>query len=217
MNKALIQKRETILPAVAALLMIVSATVMIQGIFEIIDYLPHIETDGCILCTAYVCSIPCSLICNFVFAGAVLYYYYKNSRKLFFIMPYAYMLSVIPSLVYDFTFIVQKGFVADGEYNIIVYIITDTIILLNSIMFIQFVAGRLGRAMAWISTTLFFATALVYTSSVFVFYGSVAKTNFMGYYFCSNISNIILAVLVFNIMLIIYPDAIKNKKENNDD
>ena len=61
-NKTQTEKSETFLLAHALLLLVLSLLVGVQGVFEIIDYMPHIVSAGCINCGAYVASIPSTLI-----------------------------------------------------------------------------------------------------------------------------------------------------------
>ena len=53
-NKTQNEKSETFLLAHALLLLVLSLLVGVQGVFEIIDYMPHIISAGCINCGAYV-------------------------------------------------------------------------------------------------------------------------------------------------------------------
>lgn len=198
------EKREIQIAACAVILLICTIIISVQGYFEILDYLPHITTDSCALCGAYTVSIPCTVIADAFFGIAALIYFYKGKTRLLSLMPYFYMLSVVPSLVYDFIFVTKKGFVADGEYNIIVYLVTDLILLLNSVIFVQLIGGRFPPKAAFICPLIYLLGALLYLSSVFVFYGSFAETNFMGYYFCSSVASVILAVLIYLITNVIY-------------
>ena len=61
-NKTQTEKSETFLLAHALLLLVLSLLVGVQGIFEIIDYMPHIISAGCINCGAYAASIPSTLV-----------------------------------------------------------------------------------------------------------------------------------------------------------
>lgn len=61
-NKTQAEKSETFLLAHALLLFVLSLLVGVQGVFEIIDYMPHIISAGCINCGAYAASIPSTLI-----------------------------------------------------------------------------------------------------------------------------------------------------------
>ena len=56
-NKTQAEKSETFLLAHALLLFVLSLLVGVQGVFEIIDYMPHIISAGCINCGAYAASI----------------------------------------------------------------------------------------------------------------------------------------------------------------
>lgn len=199
--------REIQIAVCAVLLLICTVIISVQGFFEILDYLPHITADSCALCGAYTASIPCTVIADAFFSIAALKYYYRGKTRLFTLLPYFYMLSVTPSLLYDFIFVVKKGFVADGEYNIIVYLVTDLILLLNSVVFVQIISGRLPAKTAFICPLIYLLGALLYLSSVFVFYGSLEKTNFMGYYFCSSVSSVILALLIYFIKNEIYQNT----------
>lgn len=205
MNKNKTDRLETKLFITGIILFSLSLVIAIQGYFEVLDYIPHIEKDGCMVCTMYCISIPCGLAESLCFAVAAIRYYFTGKKRAFFLTPYAYILSVIPSLLFDFVFIAERGFVADEEYNILVYLITDVIILLNGVIFVQFVSGRLNSAVACVSASVFMLSSLLYLSSVFVFYGSFLQTNFMGYYFCSNISNIVVAVIVIQMLGVFYP------------
>ena len=49
-NKTQTEKSETFLLAHALLLLVLSLLVGVQGVFEIIDYMPHIVSAGCINC-----------------------------------------------------------------------------------------------------------------------------------------------------------------------
>lgn len=61
-NKTYSEKNDTVLLAHAALLLVMSLLVAVQGVFEIIDYMPHIISAGCVNCAAYAASIPTTLI-----------------------------------------------------------------------------------------------------------------------------------------------------------
>lgn len=211
--KTLSEKYEMGMAVCAVILLICSLIISVQGYFEILDYLPHITVDGCVLCGSYASSIPCTVIADIFFGISALRYFYKGKTRLFLLLPYLYMLSVVPSLVYDFIFVTEKGFAADGEYNIIVYLITDLILLLNSVIFVQLVGGRLPAKAAFICPLIYLLGAVLYFSSVFVFYGSFAETNFMGYYFCSSLTGIVLAVLIFFITGILYPTSGNSNKD----
>lgn len=97
-NKTQTEKSETFLLAHALLLLVLSLLVGVQGIFEIIDYMPHIISAGCVNCGAYVASIPSTLIYNvsvvFCFCSGLLlqgkqknvrpyplYVYYRHSAE----------------------------------------------------------------------------------------------------------------------------------------
>ena len=47
-NKTHSEKNDTVLLAHAALLLVMSLLVAVQGVFEIIDYMPHIISAGCV-------------------------------------------------------------------------------------------------------------------------------------------------------------------------
>ena len=47
-NKTQTEKSETFLLAHALLLLVLSLLVGVQGVFEIIDYMPHIISAGCV-------------------------------------------------------------------------------------------------------------------------------------------------------------------------
>ena len=70
-NKTQNEKSETFLLAHALLLLVLSLLVGVQGVFEIIDYMPHIISAGCINCGAYVASIPSTLIMYLWFSVSV--------------------------------------------------------------------------------------------------------------------------------------------------
>ena len=125
-------------------------------------------------------------------------------------LPAAMIIGIAPSLAYDLIFIYEKGFVADGEYNIIVYLIMDIILLLDSVVMIQFVKGTMTRTTAMICPFVYLITGIVFFSSVFVFYGSLESTNFMGYYFCNSVTNIFFSITLFHLADMKYSD--KNKK-----
>ena len=57
-NKTQNEKSETFLLAHALLLLVLSLLVGVQGVFEIIDYMPHIISAGCVNCGAYVPARP---------------------------------------------------------------------------------------------------------------------------------------------------------------
>ena len=70
-NKTQAEKSETFLLAHALLLLVLSLLVGVQGVFEIIDYMPHIISAGCVNCGAYVASIPSTLIMYLWFSVSV--------------------------------------------------------------------------------------------------------------------------------------------------
>ena len=45
-------------------------------------------------------------------------YYYRDSKKMFRLIPITCIIGVAPSLVYDLSFIAENGFVSGGEYNV---------------------------------------------------------------------------------------------------
>ena len=196
-NKTYSEKNDALLLAHAAALLVLSLLVAVQGIFEVIDYMPHIISAGCVTCAAYTASIPATLIMYIWFSVSAAVYYYKDSQKMFRIIP--------PSLVYDLSFISENGFVSGGEYNVTLYLVMDIFLLLDSIVMIQLVRGTMSRKAAMICPAIYLITGLIYFSSVFVFYGSVEGTNFMGYYFCNSVTNIVFSLSLFRLVNVIYP------------
>ena len=86
-NKTQTEKSETFLLAHALLLLVLSLLVGVQGIFEIIDYMPHIISAGCVNCGAYVASIPSTLIMYlwfFCFCSGLLL---QGKQKMFALIP----------------------------------------------------------------------------------------------------------------------------------
>ena len=77
-NKTQTEKSETFLLAHA-----LSLLVGVQGVFEIIDYMPHIISAGCINCGAYVASIPSTLIMYLWFSVSVAVFYYRENKYYF--------------------------------------------------------------------------------------------------------------------------------------
>ena len=177
----------------------------VQGIFEVIDYIPHIISAGCVTCAAYTASIPATLIMYIWFSVSAAVYYYKDSQKMFRIIPLMCIIGIAPSLVYDLSFISEYGFVSGGEYNVTLYLVMDIFLLLDSIVMIQLVRGAMSRKAAMICPAIYLITGLIYFSSVFVFYGSVEGTNFMGYYFCNSVTNIVFSLSLFRLANVIYP------------
>lgn len=204
-NKTHSEKNDTILLAHAALLLVMSLLVAVQGVFEIIDYMPHIISAGCVNCAAYAASIPTTLIMYIWFSLSAAVYYYRDSKKMFRLIPITCIIGVAPSLVYDLSFIAENGFVSGGEYNVTLYLIMDIALLLDSVVMIQLVHGAMTRNTAVICPTVYLITSLIYFSSVFVFYGSVEGTNFMGYYFCNSVTNIIFSLSLYSFVNVIYP------------
>ena len=168
-NKTQTEKSETFLLAHALLLLVLSLLVGVQGVFEIIDYMPHIVSAGCINCGAYVASIPSTLIMYLWFSVSVAVFYYRESRKMFALIPYMCIIGIAPSLVYDLSFMICPA----------IYLITG----------------------------------LIYFSSVFVFYGSVERTNFMGYYFCNSVTNIVFSLSLFRFVDVLYPARKKGAED----
>ena len=82
-NKTYSEKNDTVLLAHAALLLVMSLLVAVQGVFEIIDYMPHIISAGCINCGAYVASIPSTLIMYLWFSVSVAVFYYRENKYYF--------------------------------------------------------------------------------------------------------------------------------------
>ncbi|MFR2155307.1 MAG: hypothetical protein ACLS48_12205 [[Eubacterium] siraeum] len=136
-NKTQTEKSETFLLAHALLLFVLSLLVGVQGVFEIIDYMPHIISAGCINCGAYAASIPSTLIMYLWFSVSVAVFYYRESRKMFTLIPYMCIIGIAPSLVYDLSFISENGFISGGEYNVTLYLVMDIFLLLDSIVMIQ--------------------------------------------------------------------------------
>lgn len=204
-NKTYSEKNDALLLAHAAALLVLSLLVAVQGIFEVIDYMPHIISAGCVTCAAYTASIPATLIMYIWFSVSAAVYYYKDSQKMFRIIPLMYIIGITPSLVYDLSFISENGFVSGGEYNVTLYLVMDIFLLLDSIVMIQLVRGTMSRKAAMICPAIYLITGLIYFSSVFVFYGSVEGTNFMGYYFCNSVTNIVFSLSLFRLVNVIYP------------
>lgn len=204
-NKTYSEKNDALLLAHAAVLLVLSLLVAVQGIFEVIDYIPHIISAGCVTCAAYTVSIPATLIMYIWFSVSAAVYYYKDSQKMFRIIPLMCIIGIMPSLVYDLSFISENGFVSGGEYNVTLYLVMDIFLLLNSIVMIQLVRGTMSRKAAMICPAIYLVTGLIYFSSVFVFYGSVEGTNFMGYYFCNSVTNIVFSLSLFRLVNVIYP------------
>ncbi len=121
------------------------------------------------------------------------------------------IIGIAPSLVYDLSFISENGFVSGGEYNVTLYLVMDIFLLLDSIVMIQLVRGTMSRKAAMICPAIYLITGLIYFSSVFVFYGSVERTNFMGYYFCNSVTNIVFSLSLFRFVDVLYPA--RKKKE----
>lgn len=204
-NKTYSEKNDALLLAHAAVLLVLSLLVAVQGIFEVIDYIPHIISAGCVTCAAYTASIPATLIMYIWFSVSAAVYYYKDSQKMFRIIPLMCIIGIAPSLVYDLSFISEYGFVSGGEYNVTLYLVMDIFLLLDSIVMIQLVRGAMSRKAAMICPAIYLITGLIYFSSVFVFYGSVEGTNFMGYYFCNSVTNIVFSLSLFRLVNVIYP------------
>lgn len=204
-NKTRCEKNDAALLAHAAVLLVLSLLVAVQGIFEIIDYMPHIISAGCVNCAAYAASIPTTLIMYIWFSVSAAVYYYRSSQKMFHLIPLMCIIGVAPSLVYDLSFIAENGFVSGGEYNITVYLIMDMLLLLDAVIMIQLVRGAMSRSAALLCPLVYLITGLIYFSSVFVFYGSVEGTNFMGYYFCNSVANIVFSLSLFRLVNVIYP------------
>ncbi len=204
-NKTRCEKNDAALLAHAAVLLVLSLLVAVQGVFEIIDYIPHIISAGCVNCAAYAASIPTTLIMYIWFSVSAAVYYYRSSQKMFHLIPLMCIIGVAPSLVYDLSFIAENGFVSGGEYNITVYLIMDMLLLLDAVIMIQLVRGAMSRSAALLCPLVYLITGLIYFSSVFVFYGSVEGTNFMGYYFCNSVANIVFSLSLFRLVNVIYP------------
>ena len=204
-NKTYSEKNDALLLAHAAVLLVLSLLVAVQGIFEVIDYIPHIISAGCVTCAAYTASIPATLIMYIWFSVSAAVYYYKDSQKMFRIIPLMCIIGIAPSLVYDLSFISEYGFVSGGEYNVTLYLVMDIFLLLDSIVMIQLVRGAMSRKAAMICPAIYLISGLIYFSSVFVFYGSVEGTNFMGYYFCNSVTNIVFSLSLFRLVNVIYP------------
>lgn len=204
-NKTYSEKNDALLLAHAAVLLVLSLLVAVQGIFEVIDYMPHIISAGCVTCAAYTASIPATLIMYIWFSVSAAVYYYKDSQKMFRIIPLMCIIGITRSLVYDLSFISENGFVSGGEYNVTLYLVMDIFLLLDSIVMIQLVRGTMSRKAAMICPAIYLITGLIYFSSVFVFYGSVEGTNFMGYYFCNSVTNIVFSLSLFRLVNVIYP------------
>lgn len=204
-NKTYSEKNDALLLAHAAALLVLSLLVAVQGIFEVIDYMPHIISAGCVTCAAYTASIPATLIMYIWFSVSAAVYYYKDSQKMFRIIPLMCIIGITLSLVYDLSFISENGFVSGGEYNVTLYLVMDIFLLLDSIVMIQLVRGTMSRKAAMICPAIYLITGLIYFSSVFVFYGSVEGTNFMGYYFCNSVTNIVFSLSLFRLVNVIYP------------
>lgn len=218
-NKTVTEKKEMILLGHAAVLLVLSLLVAVQGVFEIIDYIPHIISAGCVTCAAYTASIPATIVMYIWFSVSVAVYYYRGTQKMFRFVPLMCVIGVAPSLVYDLSFIAENGFVSGGEYNITLYLVMDICLLLDAIVMIQLVRGAMIRKTAMICPAVYLITGLIYFSSVFVFYGSVERTNFMGYYFCNSVTNIVFALSLFSFADVLYPKEkteIKNKGSNED-
>lgn len=204
-NKTYSEKNDALLLAHAAALLVLSLLVAVQGVFEIIDYMPHIISAGCVTCAAYTASIPATLIMYIWFSVSAAVYYYRSSQKMFRLIPLMCIIGVAPSLVYDLSFIAENGFVSGGEYNITVYLVMDILLLLDAVVMIQLVRGAMSRTAALLCPLVYLITGLIYFSSVFVFYGSVEGTNFMGYYFCNSVTNIIFSLSLYSFVNVIYP------------
>ena len=204
-NKTYSEKNDALLLAHAAALLVLSLLVAVQGVFEIIDYMPHIISAGCVTCAAYTASIPATLIMYIWFSVSAAVYYYRSSQKMFRLIPLMCIIGVAPSLVYDLSFIAENGFVSGGEYNITVYLVMDILLLLDAVVMIQLVRGAMSRTAALLCPLVYLITGLIYFSSVFVFYGSVEGTNFMGYYFCNSVTNIVFSLSLFRLVNVIYP------------
>lgn len=204
-NKTYSEKNDAFLLAHAAALLVLSLLVAVQGVFEIIDYIPHIISAGCVTCAAYTASIPTTLIMYIWFSVSAAVYYYKGSQKMFRLITLMCIIGVAPSLVYDLSFIAENGFVSGGEYNITVYLVMDILLLLDAVIMIQLVRGAMTRTTALLCPLVYLITGLIYFSSVFVFYGSVEGTNFMGYYFCNSVTNIVFSLSLFRLVNVIYP------------
>lgn len=214
-NKTVAEKKEMFLLGHAAVLLVLSLLVAVQGVFEIIDYMPHIISAGCVTCAAYTASIPATLIMYIWFSVSVMLFYYRNTRKCFRLIPLMCVIGVAPNLVYDLSFISENGFVSGGEYNITLYLVMDILLLLDAIVMIQLVRGTMIRKAAMVCPAIYLITGLIYFSSVFVFYGSVERTNFMGYYFCNSVTNIVFALSLFCLTEVLYPkDKNKGSKED---
>ena len=82
-NKTQTEKSETFLLAHALLLLVLSLLVGVQRVFEIIDYMPHIISAGCVNCGAYVASIPSTLIMYLWFSVSVAVFYYRENKYYF--------------------------------------------------------------------------------------------------------------------------------------
>ena len=212
-NKTYSEKNDALLLAHAAVLLVLSLLVAVQGIFEVIDYIPHIISAGCVTCAAYTVSIPATLIMYIWFSVSAAVYYYRDSQKMFRIIPLMCIIGIMPSLVYDLSFISENGFVSGGEYNVTLYLVMDIFLLLNSIVMIQLVRGTMSRKAAMICPAIYLVTGLIYFSSVFVFYGSVERTNFMGYYFCNSVTNIVFSLSLFRFVDVLYPARKKGAED----
>lgn len=205
------EKQNAVLSVHAVVLLMMSLLVAVQGVFEIIDTVPHIVSTGCASCVAYTATIPATLLMYILFGIAIIIFCYTSSMKLMLFLPVAMIIGILPSLAYDLIFISEKGFISDGEYNVLVYLIMDIFLLLDSVVMIQFVKGTMTRTTAMICPLVYLVTGLVYFSSVFVFYGSLESTNFMGYYFCNSVTNIFFSITLFHFADMMYPDRNKNK------
>ena len=212
-NKTVAEKKEMFLLGHAAVLLVLSLLVAVQGVFEIIDYMPHIISAGCVTCAAYTASIPATLIMYIWFSVSVMLFYYRNIRKCFKLIPLMCIIGIAPSLVYDLSFISENGFVSGGEYNVTLYLIMDIFLLLDSIVMIQLVRVTMSRKAAMICPAIYLITGLIYFSSVFVFYGSVERTNFMGYYFCNSVTNIVFSLSLFRFVDVLYPARKKGAED----
>lgn len=205
-KKISVGKTEQAVLVFGVILIVMSIMGIVQGYFETVDYIPHIIADKCYLCLSYLISIPCTISFFIVYGVVALKYYFNGKSKLFYLLPAFLIVDILPSLAYDLLFIAQKGFTADNEYNIIVYLAADILSLLNAVVFFQVISGRLSKRIAAVNCAIFFLSPLVYISSVFVFYGSIADTNFMGYYFCSNVCGVIPPIIIALLYTILYSD-----------
>jgi len=111
------------------------------------------------------------------------------------------------------SFISENGFVSGGEYNVTLYLVMDIFLLLDSIVMIQLVRGTMSRKVAMICPAIYLITGLIYFSSVFVFHGSVERTNFMGYYFCNSVTNIVFSLSLFRFVDVLYPARKKGAED----